>query len=333
MPLIEKVLSNLPFPYFCIDKQFQIVSTSVQQENDQSLSFIELLDKQSIDKFMGNFLKSSMLDINLTIKGKQALHRIYKMNDENNEHYHLFCYPAIEAEFKKSDGDTDHTLSLSNVSKLAAGIAHEIRNPLTTVKGFIQLLKPYLNEIGKGQYADIALDELNRANDLIYEFLDATKPHVKKKEIVSLNKIVKDIVILYEGETSLKNVQLIFEPADENPTVFGDVKQLKQVLMNMIKNAIEATTLNQLEYGKIHISIEAKERMANLIVKDNGCGMTKETLENIFIPFYSTKQAGTGIGLSICKKIIEDHNGFLNICSIPEKGTIITISLPLLDNR
>jgi len=330
MQLTTTFLANLPFPYFHFDQYFRIISTSVKMKNVKSnLSFTQLLDQQDMDQFIHNFSTLDQFETRLNIEGKFILHQVYKMIDEEND-FHLFCYPIMEKFTLEMNGHSEETLFLSNVSKLAAGIAHEIRNPLTTVKGFIQLLKPSLSEIGKGQYADIALDEIDRANDLICEFLDATKPFERKKDKVSLNKIIQDIAILYEGETSLQNVQLTYNTLEDDLIVYGDRKQLKQVLLNIVKNAIEATALTKSEYKQIHISLESKERKANMRIKDNGCGMTEEIRENIFTPFYSTKQTGTGIGLSICKKIIEEHDGFMNICSLPDKGTEITIILPLL---
>lgn len=330
MQLTGTFLGNLPFPYFHIDQQFRILSTSVKHEKDQGYaSFINFLERQESESFILHFSEQNTFDMKLNLNGIEIPHRIYKMVDEN-EHYHLFCYPTIE----KNDLITnDDTLFLSNVSKLAAGIAHEIRNPLTTVKGFIQLLKPYLIEIGKSQYADIAIDEINRANELIYEFLDVTKPYEKKKEVVELNKLVENIAILYEGETSLQNVQLVYNTSKENPLVFGNLKQLKQVLLNIIKNSIEAITYSEDKYGQIQIAVISKDEFVSINIKDNGCGMDEETIQKLFMPFYSTKKSGTGIGLSICKNIIEEHDGSLNVCSTPTKGTTITINLPLLSKN
>lgn len=330
MQLTGTFLANLPFPYFHIDHQFHILSTSVKQDefNDITL-FTNILARQDMENFISNFSKQNIFETKLQLDGKITSHRIYKMEDENH-HYHLFCYPTTE---KFNQEMEDDTLFLFNVSKLAAGIAHEIRNPLTTVKGFIQLLKPYLTEIGKAQYADIAIDEINRANELIYEFLDVTKPYELKKEEVELNKLVENIAILYEGETSLQNVQLVYDTSSENPLVFGNRKQLKQVLMNIIKNAIEAITIKHGEYGQVHISVKSQNEYASIIIKDNGCGIDEDTIQKLFMPFYSTKKMGTGVGLAICKNIIEEHDGSLNVCSTPGKGTKITINLPLLNKN
>lgn len=360
MQLTENLIKKLPFPYFFIDHHFRILSSSIQMDTffpDQL--FTQLLDKQEINQFITTFSMHNMLEIKISIRDCLSLHRIYKIQDAHNC-FHLFCFPVedkgetigkalqeseqklfqtnelliennqdIQKTAQEIHESTVYSEYYATVSTLAAGIAHEIRNPLTTVKGFIQLLKPYLSEIGKEQYADIALDEINRANDLIFEFLNATKPQESKKSEISLNKIIKEIAMLYESEALLRNIELNIQLSIANPRVIANGKQMKQVLMNVIKNAIEAIAIHTDDkYGQIQISVEFDKQLGVIIVKDNGCGMNEETLEKLFLPFYTTKQTGTGIGLSICKKIIEEHEGQMKISSSPGKGTITKIILP-----
>ncbi|MEH7124901.1 ATP-binding protein [Bacillus sp. JJ1773] len=226
------------------------------------------------------------------------------------------------------------TDNLSNVSNLAAVIAHEIRNPLTTVKGYIQLIKPYLFEMGIEHYADIALDEINRANELIFDLLNLSKPQVNQKKAVSLNQLLKDVTRQYEGEKIINNIKMEVQLSYETLIILANDKQLKQVLTNIIKNAIEAIMIKGNENcKKITLSLKKETSQAYIIIEDNGCGMTAEILEHIFTPFYTTKESGTGIGLSICKKIIEAHNGSFHISSLAGKGTNIQIKLPLYNQK
>ncbi|QED47719.1 ATP-binding protein [Cytobacillus dafuensis] len=358
MNLSGALLENLPFPYFFIDHQFRILAASKHFGTIcHEKIFTLLMDKNEIERFESDLFLKNTVDVYLNINNKRNLYRIYKMEDEDNN-FHLFCYP-VEKEIDPSINESKltplhfieqmidnekiidnakqevheasiHSEYITNISKLAAGIAHEIRNPLTTVKGFIQLLKPYLIEIGKEQYAEIALEEINRANDLIFEFLNSTKPQENKKSEISLNKIVKDIAILYESEGLLKNIQINVKLSDQSPIVLANGKQLKQVLVNIIKNAIEAISIKRNnEYGLIQLSVEVNDASVYIIIEDNGCGMTEETMKHLFIPFYSTKETGTGIGLPICKKILEDHDGNMYITSTQGKGTIFKLELPL----
>ncbi|MHC0035530.1 ATP-binding protein [Pseudoneobacillus sp. C159] len=218
------------------------------------------------------------------------------------------------------------------IDKLAAGLAHEIRNPLTTVGGFIQLLKPYLKEIGKEQYADIALDELKRANRIIYQFLNESKPAKETTKPISLNKLVEDLSILFESEAILKNVEIITNVSDVEIEIIGNEVQLKQVLVNLLKNAMEAIDAKKEQLpGWIRLHTRAYQNKALFVIEDNGCGMNDETKQNLFLPFHTTKEAGTGIGLSLCKKIIEDHNGSISVISTEGHGTIFQIDFPKIN--
>lgn len=217
-----------------------------------------------------------------------------------------------------------------NVEKLAAGIAHEIRNPLTTVSGFIQLLKPYLKEIGKDQYADIALDELKRANEIIYEFLNASKPSEDNIIPISINKLVKETTLLYESEAILNNIEIVNEFTEKEVKILANPKQIKQVLINLLKNAMEAITENNKQQkGMIYFKSDFEDGQASIMIQDNGCGMSDNIVNKLFLPFHSTKEKGTGVGLTICKKIIEDHSGSIAVESNDGAGTTFRIHLPV----
>ncbi|KAB2331536.1 GHKL domain-containing protein [Cytobacillus depressus] len=207
----------------------------------------------------------------------------------------------------------------------ATELAHEIRNPLTAVKGFIQLLKPHLIEIGKEQYADLAIEEINRANDLLFDFLNTSKSQNTKTE-VPLNKLLENMAMLYQ----MNKIQIDVSLSIRNPTVLANERQLKQVLANVIKNAIEAAPQ---DVGRITLSSDYNDSSAFIIIEDNGTGMTKQEMQNLFTPFYSSKDTGTGIGLPICKKIIEEHGGSVQISSLEGKGTMFKIELPIYKRK
>ncbi|MEK3854728.1 sensor histidine kinase [Cytobacillus sp. FSL H8-0458] len=225
---------------------------------------------------------------------------------------------------KKAEGEIRE-----NDSQLAAALAHEIRNPLTTVKGFMELLKPYLIEIGKEQYAQIAIDEINRANDMIYEFLNASKSGLNKKTEIDLNKLIQEMKILFENQANIKNIKLSVSLCPGNHIIYGDSNKIKQVLINIIKNALEACEEAHTGEGKVCLSAKSNSNQTQIIIEDNGPGMTEETLNKLFLPFYTTKEKGTGIGLSICRKIIEEHNGRITAHSRLSQGSVFTIELPV----
>lgn len=214
---------------------------------------------------------------------------------------------------------------------VASVLAHEIRNPLTTVKGFLQLLKPHLADIGKEQYAEIAIKELNRANDLIMEFLNANNPKsVGQEETSKVNDLIREVVLLFESEANLKNITICTDFSSDNPESPINSNKLKQVLLNLIKNAMEAVgDSNCKAPGAIDIKTNIQQNNVLISISDNGKGMSKETLERLFTPFYTTKEKGNGIGLSVCEKIIKDHGGTILVWSKEYRGTQFHITLPL----
>lgn len=354
---------SLPFPYFCVDEELMIITTSLSDYQEHHLKFTEFLAEEHRDDFI-DFIyhtpeeESGIFEMKLHEEAA-CPYRIYKQKN-NGKSFHLFCHPlespgketfekmntmrqkllhsqleilANQKDFEKMRKELDEKAFQSsyfaNIGNLAAGIAHEIRNPLTTVKGFIQLIKPYLREIEKEDYANIALDEINRANEIIYQFLNAAKPQPRHLKLIELNKLIKELYVLYEGEAHLQNIMMDISLSTEEPSIYMDENQLKQVLINMVKNAIEAINIAERRQGEVVLSTEVNGDYALIIIKDNGCGMSAESIEKLFTPFYSTKMSGTGLGLAICKRIIDEHGGVIDIKSNLDEGTTFKIELPL----
>ncbi|WP_158651544.1 ATP-binding protein [Mesobacillus jeotgali] len=217
----------------------------------------------------------------------------------------------------------------ASASHLAAGLAHEIRNPLTTIKGFIQLLQPELQAAGKQEFADVALDELNRANSLLTEFLSVLKPSSSEKKKISVNKLAASMFRLFSSESILKDIELDIELPDEELYVLADEKAVKQVLINLLKNAIEAVEGNTRNKGSIKLAVNEDGGFIHVSVLDNGYGIDEYSLKKIFTPFYTTKTDGTGMGLVISKQIIENHGGEMTVTTQPFK-TIFEFSLPAI---
>jgi len=229
---------------------------------------------------------------------------------------------------KPLDGISDND-EIVNLGRIAAGMAHEVGNPLSTIKGFLQLLKPYLREIHKEEYAEIALDELDRVSEIIYDFLNIVKPLNHKKETASINDMVIRLAKFYESESIVKNVQIKTNIEKEQILVYMNENEMKQVFINLIKNAFEAIEDCPRETGCIEINTEIMDEHAYIHIIDNGCGMSSETEDSMYTPFYSTKSKGSGMGLSICNKIIKEHLGRIYMTTSKGKGTKFTIELPI----
>jgi len=213
---------------------------------------------------------------------------------------------------------------LSVVGELAAGIAHEIRNPLTSIKGFVQLMKE--TDRSAVGYANIMLDELERINGIVSEMLLLSKPESEHFRVFSLTEAVKYVMSLTSHEALLKNIDFLYDEQTNNASVYGNKNHLIQVLLNVFKNAIEAMD----RPGNIYITIKtAQDNHIFIEVRDEGVGISKDRLEHIGEPFFTLKEKGMGLGLTISSKIIHDHHGTLQIESEQNKGTIVKIRLPL----
>ncbi|QRG67234.1 PAS domain-containing sensor histidine kinase [Brevibacillus choshinensis] len=216
---------------------------------------------------------------------------------------------------------------LSMIGELAAGIAHEIRNPLTSLKGFIQLLYPSLQE--NKLYADIMLSELERINFIVSELLVLAKPQNVQIKPLSLVGLLQNVLALLSSEANLKNIR--FQTSfGKCPLIAGEENQLKQVFINIIKNSIEAIS----GHGEIRVSTRLLPNRHILVrLADNGCGVSEELIAKLGEPFFTTKEKGTGLGLMISSKIIKDHNGSFEITSKKNRGTVVKITLPIAEDQ
>ncbi|WP_164988945.1 PAS domain-containing sensor histidine kinase [Fictibacillus sp. S7] len=212
---------------------------------------------------------------------------------------------------------------LSIVGQLAASVAHEIRNPLTALKGFIQLFQSK-GIVDCDKYYRIMLDELNRIEQIITELLILAKPQSKTVENKDIKELIHYVVALLDRQALIHNVHIVCELEERMSLVQCVENELKQVFINLVKNAIEAMP----DGGIIHIDCVQKGAEIEVTIQDQGCGIPPESLEKLGEPFYSTKEKGTGLGLMTSFKIIQEHQGKIDIQSHSGKGTIVRIILP-----
>ncbi len=214
------------------------------------------------------------------------------------------------------------------VSQLAASVAHEVRNPLTTVNGFLQLIIRDDNITDKQRnYIDITLSELNRAQSIINDYLSLAKPNNSNTQLVNISEELSKTVELMTSYTNIQSIE-VETYIEDSLYINGNKDEIKQVLINIIKNAIEAIGND----GLLQIDAFAKDQDIFVKITDNGPGMTKEQLSKIGTPFYSTKDKGTGVGLTICFQIIEQLKGSIDVESTVGKGTSFLIKLPTSKN-
>jgi len=220
---------------------------------------------------------------------------------------------------------------LASLGTLTAGLAHEIRNPLVAIKTLTQLLPERLeDEEFRNHFLKIAAGEVDRISHLINELLDFARPSIPKLEFEDVNSILDGMILLVSTESKKKNVHIEKQYATDLPSVKVDREQIKQVFLNILLNAIEATPENGKITVKTHSFLKpGGEPYLQVEFKDTGCGIPQEYLEEIFNPFYTTKTTGSGLGLSISNQIVRDHKGYIDVESQKDKGTSFFINLPV----
>lgn len=232
----------------------------------------------------------------------------------------------IEEEMKKVEG-------LALIGELAAGIAHEIRNPMASISGSIQMLKEGLNKDDMdGRLMDIILREINRLNNLVNDFLLFARPKPSGIREFDLKPLIIESLELFKNSGKWKDQMKVETYFHGDIRLVSDPEQIKQVLWNIFLNAVEAMP----DRGTLHVSAElvrdrkfpeSKREMVRIMVRDNGRGFSEKALQYLFTPFFTTKEGGSGLGLAIVKRIVEGLRGTVYGANHPDGGAIITVLL------
>jgi signal transduction histidine kinase len=235
----------------------------------------------------------------------------------------------LYGELKKSQDIIRRADRSSALGTLAAGIAHEIRNPLVSIQTFFQLAPQRLqDEEFMTEFLSMTANEVKRISHLINELLSFARSPTPSYGPVDLNLLIERVVVLISPEAKKHHIRLEECLAAETPLVYGDAEQMKQVLINLVFNAIQATP----EDGVVTIATRSVRRQAaeygRIEVRDTGCGIAADQLDNIFNPFYTTKVRGTGLGLAITQRIVSEHGGIIEVESEATVGTVFSVDLP-----
>lgn len=209
-------------------------------------------------------------------------------------------------------------------SHLAASISHEIRNPLTASKGFMQLLYEDVPK-SRHEYLNIAIQELNQAESVIRNYLTFAKPSLERPEAISVTDIVETVIGIAEPLAAEHEVKINYHQANLSIHVLGDRIRLQQALLNIVKNGIEAMPNG----GVLTIDLQMKDSVVTIEVKDTGIGMSTEQMNRLGEPYFSTKEKGTGLGMMVTYRIIQTMQGQIIVTSEKQKGTSFTVEIPV----
>jgi|GEM_PF-3261983 len=223
--------------------------------------------------------------------------------------------------------EVERAEKLATIGRMAAGILHEIRNPLTSIRGFVQLVaEKRPPQDPEREYLDIVLEELDRVGDYITHFLHLAKPEQRRRTEVDLVDLLRGIMVLVESQGLLKDIEVVQEYASALPPIVADPGQIRQVLLNLIQNAFQAMPHG----GRLTVRayLAAEERMVVVDVEDTGIGIPEEHLPRLGEFFFTTKEDGTGLGLALTFRIVREHGGTIEVWSRVGQGSRFTVRLP-----
>lgn len=250
---------------------------------------------------------------------------------------------AANAELKKAHKEMLRAEKMASVGRLSSGIAHEIGNPIGIVLGYLDLLRQKdLAENERADYIERAQDEIGRINNIIRELLDFSRPAQDVKEEISVHAIIEEITAMLRQQPMMKDISLICDLDAGGHVVKADPQRLRQVFLNLLINASDAIG-QETGLSAGNILIESQDIQANtdgvnqlqIVVADDGPGIAEEELDNIFDPFYTTKEPGkgTGLGLSVCFMIMAEAGGALRAEAAAERGTRFILTFPTIERN
>ncbi|CAM3584015.1 PAS domain-containing sensor histidine kinase [Brevibacillus invocatus] len=343
--IVSKLTHDTSLGLFVLDGEARIVEASQTACKLLGMDRLQVLNKHVDQLFAGvpeqhRLIKKEWLDgvklHNIATSwsnDKQRYELIVDANslqDETGKTVGAFVLFKDITNLRSFEQKIERNERLAMIGQIAAGTAHEIRNPLTSIKGFLQMFLQSFSESGMDRektYTEIMLTEINRINSLVSEFLLLSKPRDVQYSIVDLNIVFEEILPIVESQAHLYGVEVKLTSRGKLPLVVGDTELLKQVFINICKNGIEAMG----EQGTLQIShhIDHDGDKMSIDIRDTGPGIPLYIIDKIFDPFFTTKEEGTGLGLSVCQKIIHDLGGQIRVSS-KGFGTTFHILLPYL---
>jgi len=338
---IERLIENLPDGLISLEKNGKIVTA-----NPSALSIFSVKEDKLIGKSLSNWLSKKDLLDKILSKGEKVTFETYlTISPEKKVPVFVSASPLSDeqgkiiggvvlirdlTEIKELEERLKRTEKLASLGRLSAGIAHEIRNPLSSIKGFAHLFAKKLSyDRELMEYATVMEREVDRLNLIITRFLQFAKPTPLKRKKFKIRELINYLTSLIKERLKEKNIIFKTDYPKDDLEIFADFDQLTQLLLNLIINGIEASK----EGGELLLSIELSKDKNNIIisVSDKGEGIKEEDLAHIFDPFFSRKRGGTGLGLSIAQKIAEAHGGDIKVKSVLNKGTTFSFVMPIKD--
>ncbi|BHH85965.1 c-type heme family protein [Desulforhopalus sp. 52FAK] len=345
--LLQSVFDGITDPVVLLDRKGMIKNVNLAFLDRYSFSLQDVLHKTiftlhfsdacpivECQDIFANFPEKPITREKVLVSGEIFLIYFYPIQDEYQKTESMVCYVKDITEQKKLESKIQQTEKIVSMGQLAAGVAHEINNPLGIILCHTELIKDEPN-LSKEVREDLAVIEKHADNckTIVASLLNFARQHKSVRELVSLNTIIREVVQIAANQFQQQNITIDLDLTAGLPLVNVDVDKLKQVFFNLIINSGQAIDENG--YVLISTSYLNDVDSIQIVVEDNGCGIASEMTDKIFDPFFTTKDPGkgTGLGLSVSYGIINDHNGEIIFESVEEKGTRVAVILPVAEER
>lgn len=335
LSMMEKLVNNMQKGILLIKDKKAIYY------NDQLSNFIEIdKDKEELSHFIRDekilsFLEKSLLSYKDNIedfsfqRGSEVIIIEIKLLEEDDDNFRIVILTDVTS-IRYRELKNLRANQLASFTTLTASIAHEIKNPLTSISLNLQMIQRGLNKNSDkkklNSYLSNSLSELDRLNTIVVDFLFAVKPMLKKLELKDVNDIILSVKDFIEKELDEKKIKIYLSLKEYLPKVKIDANLIRQALLNILCNAMQAKNKKG---SWIKISTEVTKSELVITIEDNGKGMDDGTLLKIFEPYFTTKESGTGLGLTVVYKIIKEHDGDIKVFSKLKEGSKFVISLPI----
>ncbi len=292
--------------------------------NGQRSSCNKLLQTLATGKEFKNLKPESVIPVNAS---SDFTANIYAIRNKGGATVGAMAMFTPERRQQELENTIVKVEKLAILGQLATEMIHEIRNPLTAISGFMQLLQQRLEGTPQEEYLTMMLAELKHINRFVSDFLLLARPGYCKRAQCSINQLIKEVASLVECEAVIRKLIINLETSEGMPLVNADGGQLKQAFLNITRNAFDSLS----DGGEVFLRVSSDEQqgIVRVVIRDTGTGMDQQTLANMFDPFFTTKESGTGLGLFISKKIIDNHGGHIKIQTEPARGTTVTVLLPV----